>query len=103
MNKQLSSEDAVAAYGDRFEMVLAASQRARELKNGHAAKVLGKNGPSVTALNEIEQGKYTREDFLKTIKLIKYIKFNYRLLTHHLYCKESNSLHLQNQNSPLQI
>jgi DNA-directed RNA polymerase omega subunit len=72
MNKQLSSEDAVAAYGgNRFELVLAASQRARELKNGHAARVAGKNGPIVTALNEIEQGKYTRSDFLKTIKLKK--------------------------------
>jgi hypothetical protein len=41
------------------------------LKNGHAARVVGKNGPIVTALNEIEQGKYTRADFLKTIKLKK--------------------------------
>ena len=69
MNKQLSSEDAVKAYGaDRFEMVLAAAQRARELKSGHMPMVQGKNGPIVTALNEIEQGKYTRTDFLKTIK-----------------------------------
>ena len=71
MNKQLSSEDAVIAYGDRFEMVLAASQRARELKNGHMPRVEGKNGFIVTALNEIEQGKYTRADFLKTIKTKK--------------------------------
>ena len=72
MNKQLSSEDAVAAYGDRFEMVLAASQRARELKNGHAARVdKGGHGFIVTALNEIEQGKYTRMDFLKTVKTKK--------------------------------
>jgi DNA-directed RNA polymerase subunit K/omega len=40
MNKQLSSEDAVKAYGGRFEMVLAASQRARELKNGHAEELI---------------------------------------------------------------
>ena len=71
MNKQLSSEDAVKADGDRFEMVLAASQRARELKNGHMPRVEGKNGFIVTALNEIEQGKYTRADFLKTIKTKK--------------------------------
>ena len=71
MNKQLSSEDAVKAYGDRFEMVLAASQRARELKNGHMPRVEGKNGFIVTALNEIEQGKYTPADFLKTIKTKK--------------------------------
>ena len=72
MNKQLSSEDVAEKYeGNRFELVLAASQRARELKNGHAARVAGKNGPIVTALNEIEQGKYTRADFLKTIKTKK--------------------------------
>jgi DNA-directed RNA polymerase omega subunit len=71
MNNQLSSEDAVLAYGDRFEMVLAASQRARELKNGHAPRVVGKHGFIVTALNEIEQGKYTRMDFLKTVKTKK--------------------------------
>jgi DNA-directed RNA polymerase omega subunit len=71
MNKQLSSEDAVKAYGDRFEMVLAAAQRARELRNGHAPRVVGKHGFIVTALNEIEQGKYTRQDFLKTVKTKK--------------------------------
>jgi DNA-directed RNA polymerase omega subunit len=72
MNKQLSSEDVAEKYeGNRFELVLAASQRARELRNGHAARVAGKNGPIVTALNEIEQGKYTRSDYLKTIKLKK--------------------------------
>jgi DNA-directed RNA polymerase omega subunit len=69
MNKQLSSEDAVAAYGDRFEMVLAASQRARELRNGYPSMVENRGvGHIVTALNEIEQGKYTRADFLKTVK-----------------------------------
>ena len=72
MNKQLSSEDVAEKYeGNRFELVLAASQRARELKNGHAARVAGKHGPIVTALNEIEQGKYTRTDFLKSIKMKK--------------------------------
>jgi len=51
---------------------LAASQRARELKNGHAPRVdKGSHGFIVTALNEIEQGKYTRLDFLKTVKTKK--------------------------------
>ena len=72
IHNQLSSEDAVLAYGDRFEMVLAAAQRARELKNKHAAKVeVGGHGFIFTALNEIEQGKYTRLDFLKTVKTKK--------------------------------
>jgi DNA-directed RNA polymerase omega subunit len=69
MNHQLSSENAAKAYGGtRFELVLAASQRARELKRGHAPMVEGKHGFIVTALNEIEEGKYTRLDFLNSIK-----------------------------------
>lgn len=69
---QHSSEDAVAAYGCRYEMVLAASQRARELRSGHANRIGSKGyGAIVTALNEIEQGKYTRMDFLKTVKTKK--------------------------------
>lgn len=74
MNKQLSSEAANLAYGgNRFEMVLAASQRARELKNGHAPMVTPGVGDKhiVIALNEIEQGKYTRKDFLNSIKTKK--------------------------------
>jgi DNA-directed RNA polymerase omega subunit len=69
MNKQHSSENVAKAYGgNRFELVLAAAQRARELKRGHAPMVEGKNGFIVTALNEIEEGKYTRKDFLESIK-----------------------------------
>jgi len=69
MNNQYSSENVVKAYGgDRFELVLAASQRARELKRGHMPMVEGKHGFIVTALNEIEQGKYTRKDFLNSIQ-----------------------------------
>jgi hypothetical protein len=42
------------------------------LKNGHAPRVdKGSHGFIVTALNEIEQGKYTRLDFLKTVKTKK--------------------------------
>jgi DNA-directed RNA polymerase subunit K/omega len=58
MNKQLSSEDAVNAYGDRFEMVLAASQRARELKNGHMPRVEGKNGYIVDGTEEYADKLY---------------------------------------------
>ncbi len=63
-----SSEAAVEAIGNRFDLVLAASQRSRELKSGHAQKVVGKDASmNVTALREIEEGKYTFKDYLKSI------------------------------------
>jgi DNA-directed RNA polymerase subunit omega len=65
---RISSEEAVAAIGNRFDLVLVASQRARELKNGSAQKVEGKDASTtITALREIEQGLYNKQDYLKTI------------------------------------
>lgn len=64
---RISSEKAVNAIGNRFNLVLAASQRARELKSGHAPRITDVAGPIVTALREIEEGKYTLKEFLDTI------------------------------------
>ena len=65
---RISAEKAVEAIGNRFDLVLAASQRARELKNGHAQRVQGKDAsPTITALREIEEGKYTRKEWLDSI------------------------------------
>jgi len=66
--KQVSVEGAVEQIGSRFDLVLVASQRAREIKRGSMPKVQGDNGPIVTALEEIEQGLYTMEDYMKTVK-----------------------------------
>lgn len=66
---RISSEEAVEKAGNRFDLVIMASHRARELHAGHRQRVEG-NDPSktVTALREIEEGKYTREEWLKSIK-----------------------------------
>ncbi len=65
---RISSEQAVEAIGNRFELVLAASHRARELKRGHAQRVQGKDAsPTITALREIEEGKFTRKEWLESI------------------------------------
>ena len=65
---RITSQAAVEAIGNRFNLVLAASQRARELKNGALPRVEDtKHGPSITALKEIEEGKYTLKDWLDTI------------------------------------
>lgn len=65
---RITSEDAVAAIGNRFNLVLAAAQRTRELHKGHAQMVDGKDASkTITALREIEAGKYTFKDYLDTI------------------------------------
>ena len=53
--------------GNRFDMVLVASQRARELRRGSAKLVQTNNGPIVSALQEIEEGKVGRE-YLRRLK-----------------------------------
>ena len=65
---RFTSEDAVNKVGNRFDLVLIAAQRARELKNGSMPMVDGKDASTaVTALREIEQGKYTKKDYLNKI------------------------------------
>lgn len=65
---RITSQKAALKYGGLFDLVLGASQRARELKRGSAPKINSDNGPVVTALKEIEEGLYTKQDYLKTFK-----------------------------------
>ena len=62
-----TSEEAALMVGSRFDLVLIASQRVRELKRGHQPKIVTKAGPVVTALQEIEKGLVGR-DYLKRIR-----------------------------------
>ena len=62
-----SSEDAVNMIGNRFDLVLIAAQRVRELKRGHRSLLNTKAGATTTALMEIEQGLVGRE-YLKRIR-----------------------------------
>ena len=64
---RITSEKAALAVENRFDLVLIASQRARELKRGALPKVASKNSAVVTALREIEQG-YIGRDYLKRIR-----------------------------------
>jgi DNA-directed RNA polymerase subunit omega len=64
---RITSEKAALAVGNRFDLVLIASQRARELKRGSVPKISSKNGAAVTALREIEEGHIGR-DYLKRIR-----------------------------------
>jgi DNA-directed RNA polymerase omega subunit len=65
---RITSQKAAQVYGGLFDLVLGASQRARELRRGSTPKVKTDNGPVVTALKEIEEGHYTKEDYLKSFK-----------------------------------
>jgi DNA-directed RNA polymerase omega subunit len=65
---RITSQKAAEVYGGLFDMVLGASQRARELRQGATPMIQTDNGPIVTALKEIEEGLYTKEDYMKTVK-----------------------------------
>ena len=57
---RITSQSAVAMIGNRYEMVLIAARRARELARGDAPKVTKVSSHTVTALREIEQGHVDR-------------------------------------------
>lgn len=57
---RITSQAAVAMIGNRYEMVLIAARRARELARGDAPKVTKVTSHAVTALREIEQGHVDR-------------------------------------------
>ena len=62
-----SSEAAVEKIGNRFDLVLVAAARVREIKRGHQPKVTVKGGVTATVLKEIEEGKVGK-DYLKKIR-----------------------------------
>jgi DNA-directed RNA polymerase omega subunit len=64
---RITSQKAALKYGGLFDLVLGASQRAREIRRGSAPKIQTDNGPIVTALKEIEEGLYTKKDYLSTL------------------------------------
>jgi DNA-directed RNA polymerase subunit omega len=64
----LTSEDAVAMVGNRYNLVLIASNRIRELSRGDMPRVTSKHGPILTALLEIEQGKVGNEYLTKVVE-----------------------------------
>ena len=58
-----TSQKAIAMIGNKFDMVLIAAARARELKRGKKSTMAGADAssPIVTALTEIEVGLVGRE------------------------------------------
>ena len=54
---RITVEDCLLKIPNRFQLVLAATYRARMLSQGHAPKIESKNKPGVTALREIAAGE----------------------------------------------
>ena len=54
---RITVEDCLEKIPNRFQLVLAATYRARMLRQGHAPRIESRNKPSVTALREIAEGK----------------------------------------------
>ncbi|MFT7723633.1 MAG: DNA-directed RNA polymerase subunit omega [Roseateles sp.] len=54
---RITVEDCLTKIPNRFQLVLAATYRARMLSQGHSAKIESKNKPGVTALREIAAGE----------------------------------------------
>ncbi len=53
---RITVEDCLEKIPNRFQLVLAATYRARMLEQGHSPKIESKDKPSVTALREIAVG-----------------------------------------------
>lgn len=61
----ITSEDAVKAIGNRFDLVLVSARRLRELNRGDQPRVISNHCNSVKVLQEIEAGKVGRSYLLK--------------------------------------
>jgi DNA-directed RNA polymerase omega subunit len=64
---RITSQKAAQMYGGLFDLVLGASQRAREIRRGSTPQVSCDNGAIVTALKEIEEGLYTKKDYMNSL------------------------------------
>ena len=63
---RITSEEATLAVGNKYDLVLIASRRVRELRSGYATEIADPHrNEIVTALREIEQGRVGRDYLLK--------------------------------------
>ena len=74
----ITAELAALAVHSRYDLVLIASRRVRELRNGHAPYIAARSSDTATALTEIEQGKVTRDYLLKNPNIERESKRRYQ-------------------------
>jgi DNA-directed RNA polymerase subunit omega len=65
---RITVEDCLKTIPNRFELVLAATYRARQLVQGHAPRVDAKDKATVVALREVASG-VTDRDMLTKVPL----------------------------------
>lgn len=70
---RITSEVASIKIGNKYDMILIAAARARELKRGHKSTLGEKNRPIVTAIREIEQGLVGKE-YLRKLRNVSNTK-----------------------------
>ena len=63
---RITVEDCLEAVDNRFELVMVASKRARDLATGGKDSLVPEEGdkPTVIALRELAEGKITREEVM---------------------------------------
>lgn len=54
---RITTEDCLKQIPNRFQLTLVATYRARQLLQGHTAKIDAKDKPTVVALREVAAGK----------------------------------------------
>jgi DNA-directed RNA polymerase subunit omega len=64
---RITVEDCLDRVGNRFALVILASQRTRHLKEGHKAVVECKNKEEITSLREIADGYVSFEENLADV------------------------------------
>ena len=65
LTNSVDMEVCVDKIGGRFDLIILAAQRAREIKRGSAKLVPSPNGAIVSALQEVEAGLVGKEYLLK--------------------------------------
>ena len=64
---RVTVEDCLKKITNRFELVLAAAQRARQLSSGAVARVDATDKRTVLALREIAAGEISKDEMFKRI------------------------------------
>ena len=64
---RVTVEDCLKKIPNRFELVLAAAMRARQLSSGAVARIEAKDKPTVVSLREIASGAIEKDEMLKRV------------------------------------
>lgn len=63
-----TSQVATEKIGGQFRLVIAAAQRARQLDKNESLPRRKDEGIAVAAIRDIEEGRYTWDDYIKNFK-----------------------------------